>query len=89
MGSSVARLQVDRLSGRVHSKAGVSKASVVILEQYVGEEVEREHIRKAIEIHKRLTGERPLGVQKTSIYVRWRRALHILNPQAFIRASQT
>ena len=29
--------------------------------QYVPESVEREHIRKAIEIHTRMTGERPLG----------------------------
>jgi len=29
--------------------------------QSVPEEIEREHIAKAIEIHKRLTGERPLG----------------------------
>jgi putative urate catabolism protein len=29
--------------------------------QYVPEEVEREHMQRAIEIHRRLTGERPLG----------------------------
>ena len=29
--------------------------------QYVPLEVEREHMQRAIEIHKRLTGERPLG----------------------------
>ena len=29
--------------------------------QYVAPEVEREHMQRAIEIHKRLTGERPLG----------------------------
>lgn len=29
--------------------------------QYVPEDVEREHLMKAIEIHKRVTGERPLG----------------------------
>src|SRR3954471_18307820 len=29
--------------------------------QDVSEEVEREHMQRAIEIHKRLTGERPLG----------------------------
>jgi putative urate catabolism protein len=29
--------------------------------QYVPEEVEREHMQRAIEVHKRLTGERPLG----------------------------
>src|SRR3989337_1514952 len=29
--------------------------------QYVAEEVEREHMQRAIEIHTRLTGERPLG----------------------------
>ena len=29
--------------------------------QYVPEEVEREHMQRAIEIHQRLTGERPLG----------------------------
>ncbi|MEM9266276.1 MAG: polysaccharide deacetylase family protein, partial [Cyanobacteria bacterium P01_F01_bin.13] len=29
--------------------------------QYVGEDTEREHIRKAIEIHTQVTGSRPLG----------------------------
>jgi putative urate catabolism protein len=29
--------------------------------QYVPEEVEREHMQRAIEIHRKLTGERPLG----------------------------
>ncbi|MEM9452262.1 MAG: allantoinase, partial [Cyanobacteria bacterium P01_E01_bin.6] len=29
--------------------------------QYVGEETEREHIRKAIDIHTRVSGTRPLG----------------------------
>jgi allantoinase len=29
--------------------------------QYVAEDVEREHMQRAIEIHRRLTGERPLG----------------------------
>lgn len=30
--------------------------------QYVDEDTEREHIRKCVEIHKRLLGERPLGI---------------------------
>jgi peptidoglycan/xylan/chitin deacetylase (PgdA/CDA1 family) len=30
--------------------------------QYVDEDTEREHIRKCVEIHKRLCGERPLGI---------------------------
>ena len=29
--------------------------------QYIGEEIEREHIRKAVDIHTRVTGSRPLG----------------------------
>lgn len=30
--------------------------------QYVGEDVERSHIQKAIEIHTKMTGDRPLGI---------------------------
>ena len=30
--------------------------------QYMSEEEEREHIRKAVEIHTRITGSRPLGI---------------------------
>ena len=30
--------------------------------QYVGEDVERSHIQKAIEIHTQMTGDRPLGI---------------------------
>jgi len=30
--------------------------------QFVDEETEREHIRKTVEVHKRLLGERPLGI---------------------------
>lgn len=30
--------------------------------QYVGEDTEREHIRKTIEVHQKVLGERPLGI---------------------------
>jgi putative urate catabolism protein len=41
--------------------------------QYVGEDTEREHIRKTIEVHKKLLGERPLGIYQGKPNVNTRR----------------
>jgi peptidoglycan/xylan/chitin deacetylase (PgdA/CDA1 family) len=41
--------------------------------QYVDEATEREHIRKAVEVHRRLLGERPLGIYQGKPNVNTRR----------------
>ena len=44
--------------------------------QYVSEDLEREHIRKAIEIHKKVIGTRPLGIYQGKPSPNTRRETH-------------